>query len=1021
MITHSTNKQLQQQRVITILPIVTLALWQVRQTWRLLAFTGAGMIVATVLVCILPLYSQVALSAGLRTVINSSPANSSIAIQGMMQSSSQDIVTQTTQRLNQYASTDLTGCLSRSPLFLVQLQQASFSFGSQNNNGQTATTDNQVQLLGFPQNQLATHMTLVQGRLPQPAQETTEIALTPQIAQQLHLHVGDQLVMQSPLSVFVSGNSTIIPWTLRLVGLFTPNTPSDTFWQNNKFTIQHPSQSNSNSILFQALTSNEVLFSSLKSSITSHPTALIDTTSQPYLYWYYHLDTTHMDATHIASLLDGLHAFQSHATSLTNPNAGIQIYNTSAPSDTLNSYNTRVTLAQIPVGVLLLMVIGMVLLFIGLVTQLQVERRTEAIALLRSRGASRRQIFGAFTAQTLVLALLVLIIGPLLAIPLARLLSQRILSTSDLQALDLIAGNPFPLALGLWRFAFAAVAITLLASLLALFQATRFDTLVLRQEATRPDRKPLWQRFYLDGLLMALSVGGYGYALYANNTRLFDAATGIRLVSPLILASSALFLVSGLLLFLRFFTHIIQQASQMATRRRAAASMLALAQLARTPRQATRLVLLLTLTTAFAIFSQVFSASQTQRIADIANYEVGADFSARIADSTTRLSPAPAINTIQSQLGQQTASYRAIPGVLSASLGYMGSIQTAQQNSITLKAVDANTFAQTAYWSQQYSSESLDQLMKRLSDLRGAALQSHVVPALVDAVTWDALRLKAGQRFPLQLIVPNASGPGTIGTTVYFTAIARVQYLPTLSDVSTSTDQLSSAGILVDYLSCASGFAHADPIPQPTPISYVWLRTRDDAASLASVRATLTKRTLGEASFNDRYAFINALQHDPISLDLGGILAVGTFTPLFLAVIGSLLASWQSIRSRILNFVLLRALGTTPRQLISVISWEQSVIYLLMLALGIFSGVLLATMVIPALIVTSIASADTQGITLSSGAAIQQVLPPDQIIVPLSLGIIFGILILICILALSTMVRTVSRPSMGQALRLNAD
>src|SRR5260221_5471097 len=87
--------------------------------------------------------------------------------------------------------------------------------------------------------------------------------------------------------------------------------------------------------------------------------------------------------------------------------------------------------------------------------------------------------------------------------------------------------------------------------------------------------------------------------------------------------------------------------------------MLALAQMARAPRQALRMILLLALAIAFAIFTLVFAASQTQRASDIADYQVGADFSGVIPLGLVNSSP----------LQQEIALYRHIHGVVSATGG----------------------------------------------------------------------------------------------------------------------------------------------------------------------------------------------------------------------------------------------------------------------------------------------------------------------------------------------------------------
>ena len=190
------------------------------------------------------------------------------------------------------------------------------------------------------------------------------------------------------------------------------------------------------------------------------------------------------------------------------------------------------------------------------------------------------------------------------------------------------------------------------------------------------------------------------------------------------------------------------------------------------------------------------------------------------------------------------------------------------------------------------------------------------------------------------------------------------------------------------------------------PVNWLLLHTRDDAASLNSVRAALNTLELHLNDMSDRRVLIDTLHTDPLTLTLEGILSVGTVATLLLALLGDLLASWSSARTRLTNFAVLRALGTSPRQVASVLTWEQGLIYGIGILLGTGFGVLLATTVVPTLIYY--------------GLSLQNTLPV-QIIVPASLVFTLGAFIAVFILALGMMVRIVSRPSMSQTLRLNED
>ena len=136
---------------------------------------------------------------------------------------------------------------------------------------------------------------------------------------------------------------------------------------------------------------------------------------------------------------------------------------------------------------------------------------------------------------------------------------------------------------------------------------------------------------------------------------------------------------------------------------------------------------------------------------------------------------------------------------------------------------------------------------------------------------------------------------------------------------------------------------------------------------------------------------------------------------------GNLIASWLSAHNRLTGFAVLRALGTPPRQIASVLTWEQGIIYTTAIALGVIFGFLLSALAVPVLVFTSVGSNGANS-DISSGAFyIAQSVPPIQVIVPLSVGIALVALIVICVIALGMMIRVVARPSIGQTLRLNED
>ena len=154
------------------------------------------------------------------------------------------------------------------------------------------------------------------------------------------------------------------------------------------------------------------------------------------------------------------------------------------------------------------------------------------------------------------------------------------------------------------------------------------------------------------------------------------------------------------------------------------------------------MILLLALASSFGMFTLIFQASQEQELFNTTSHQVGADFNGVIPPSTRA----------QPSLAQQTAAYRRIPGVLSASLGLSSQAFLEGSNlnlPLEVRAVDASTYAQTAIWTRQDAAQPLGSLMKELAQKSASAPLP--IPAIVDALAWNELHLAPGTTFRVAL------------------------------------------------------------------------------------------------------------------------------------------------------------------------------------------------------------------------------------------------------------------------------
>ena len=1003
---------------------VPLVFGRIRQTWVLLLFISVGMIAAVMMVCTIPLLGAIMTTAGLRDTLNTSSANSEITLEASTLALSPQIVQNVQGQLDPYFRHSIGTYLK--PTTSLSIEASGFIYTAAD---RLKTTHN-INFYASTMEQVAPRLTLLQGRLPQVSgDDTLETVLTPEVAHKLGFKVGSIIPLTFTYTAQPQGNTPLTgTLRLRVVGLFHIKSASDYLWHGTTF-LPDPHEASVNS--YTVLLPSDALLATLNHmAAPAHAPALFLFYASTLL-WDYQLNADHVTYTQLGDLSDRLSGLQEAidtkyansgtTASVTRANqfpylmeasAYTPVYGSFNVIGTLNDYLNRVDVFRIPAATLVLLIVGLVLIFIISMADILVEHQANALAVLRSRGASATQLLAILLSQGISLGLLALLLGPPLALFVVTLLSQRLLNPAEQAAISIVMGNPLQALLTVIWYALAIFLLIVITISLVLRKAVQTNVLALRSETTRSRRTTLMQRLSLDGGAAIIALTAYGLSIYLSQLgNQLDASTRVLFAAPLSIAASLFLLLGCMLLFLRFFPFLLRLGTRWTLRGRGAISMLTLAQMSRSPHHAARLTLLLACAIALTIFTPVFAASQTQHINDVASYEVGADFSGDL----------PATAKPRS-LAQETALYREIAGVKSATVGFTAegfALGTTPTLPVQVKAVDVHTFASTAIWTQQDSTEPLSALLAQLSTQPQLTLQG-IVPVIVDAAAQRELALTVGTPFTIAI----ASLPYT---NLICMPVATVQHIPTINNsVSASGSNTSPAGILLDYTTYAAVYHDAIEVSQLKaspllPLNHVWLRTSDDSTAIAQVRSALKSNALSLDHLADRRALGNALASDPLILNLLLFLWLGTVTALILALVGDVFASWVRVRTRLAQLVVLRVLGATPEQMMYLLTWEQGIVYATALLLGGAFGAMLSLMVIPTLVFTNTPiSGALSGLNNGQFDLLQQVVPP-QIMVPTALAPILLLLLAIFLFALLIMIGVTLRPSMGGVLRVSED
>ncbi|MDI7278163.1 MAG: ABC transporter permease, partial [Anaerolineae bacterium] len=350
--------------------------------------------------------------------------------------------------------------------------------------------------------QLAEHARVVSGEMPQPgdgAESELEVLVNAQAAAEHDWRAGDRLLARS--------GDLAIP--LRVAGTWAPADPSAPFWS---------------APLDELALVPEETFARRISPLMQ---------GEVYLgIWQIVMDGSGLHARDVAPLAARLDAVQRRASVLL-PKVAMDL----SPLEALQAYRRatpELTFLLFAFSVPLLVIM---LVFIGLVGGLYVERQRNEIATLRSRGATRGQVAGIAATECIGLGLAAFLAGTPLGMALARLIGRaqsflRFTAPAGLR----IGLTPEALAI-----AIAAVGLAHAAQLLPTLRASAHTVVTYKHEQARTLRPPWWQRNWLDGFLLIPAAYGF-YVLQRQGSLAAEGGAAVHdlFQNPLLFLTPAL-------------------------------------------------------------------------------------------------------------------------------------------------------------------------------------------------------------------------------------------------------------------------------------------------------------------------------------------------------------------------------------------------------------------------------------------------------------------------------------------------
>ncbi|HWI51078.1 MAG TPA: ABC transporter permease [Symbiobacteriaceae bacterium] len=798
---------------------------------------------------------------------------------------------------------------------------------------------------------LQQHIKITDGRWPTDGKVggTYEVIVEAEALEKQDFTVG--AVMQVPVNR--ASNSPTVKVTV--VGSFERTNPAELYWFMSGPYEKH---------LF-------VSERTFRESLLQEPKAAAGQYS-----WYYGIKNDAVKMTDVYRLLSDLYELEARVAQAM-PNTELF----EGPFDLLQRYLVKAGQLQFMLLLLAVPPLAVVAYFLVVTSGLMIDGQRQEISVLRSRGASLWQVLGVYLLEGILLGGLALIGGYPLGILLGRAMGATagFLQFVDRQQPALLLSPDF------WTYGLVAAALAVLAYVAPVIPAARQSIISYKSESARRLQRPFWARWGLDFLLVGLA----GYAYYTSQQKhaamvaaLAKAAAGatapradLVLMQPLDILAPALFVAGLGLILLRAVPLIARLAAWLAERRAGAPLYLTLTQLSRAAASYTPVVLLLTLTVGMGLYSAAAARTLERNTTDRVKYAGGADLVLEEVWEYVQEAPDGPVTDV---LVPPWNVHYSLPGVEHPARVRREPVQMMvagrSQGKGRLMAIDPDDFGRVAWFRSDLAPAHFYEYLNLLAQDEEAVL---VTPGFM-----QKNKLKPGDRISLL-----SEGMQEVSLVIYGA-------VPNWPSLYPEEGEFFIANL--DYVESSLGLQRYS----------VWFKLKEGAKVQTLIDALKDESIMTLRAEDNRQALIRA-RRDPQLVGLLGGLTSGFLLSAVITVLGFWLYAALSVRARVLQFGVLRAMGMGVRQLLSAVALEQ----VLSVGLGVAFGTGLG-----------IAAADLYVPFLQQGTGAASRTPPFVIVAdPADRIRLYTVLLFMLIAGLSGLMAVLGRMRVHEAIKLGED
>jgi putative ABC transport system permease protein len=582
-------------------------------------------------------------------------------------------------------------------------------------------------------------------------------------------------------------------------------------------------------------------------------------------------------------------------------------------SDVLIDYRGDAKTIGIIIWVLELPILVLLLAFIYMVSSQILEMEDGEIAMLKSRGTSTKQVLMIYFGQSLILSLIAIVIG----IPVGYILCKMAGRSTSFLQFGQVDTHYYGLNIWMLVYSIAAAFIATLFVTLPVIKYAKNSIVEQKSRMGKVNYKPFWEKFFVDVILVALSV----YLLYNYNKQKSTIALEILAGSrpdPVIFLNSSLFIFAVGLLVLRLIKYIIKLIYRIGKKKWSPAVYASFLQITRTVKKQGFISVFLVMTIAMGMFNsnmaRTINENKTQRI----EYNLGTDLV--VQEQWTRGTYLDKdkkthwyytegdFERFTSLVGNQCESVTRVIYDDNAVIKAGGDELTGS----VLMGINTKEFGETAELQNGLNDKHWFNYLNDLSQVSNGVIISSNLAKKYDLEVGDSINYARYSPLKGHETEEIASPSGTVCAIVdAFPGFSQYVYE---KNADGEMEEVERYLVVANYAYVVSAFSQ-------TPYQ-VWMRLSDNS-TYTDVLNALSDEGVSVASYEALTENITDMQESPLVLITNGLFSLSFIIAIVLCTVGFLIYWITSIKQRELLFGIYRAMGMGMREINKMLINEQ--------------------------------------------------------------------------------------------------